>query len=107
MELFRLTPEHLLLPALLRSLLVLLLLLGQFLLPARKLFQLLERLVDLLRTALGRRLLAGLVLVLLHIQFEIEKILDGIPDPTGQVYRFSLAGSLMKANRSAWTKETR
>ena len=33
---------------------------------------------------------------------EIERILDGIPDPTGQVYRFSLAGSLMKAARSAW-----
>jgi F420-non-reducing hydrogenase small subunit len=35
---------------------------------------------------------------------EIERILDGIPDPTGQVYRFSLAGSLMKAARSAWVK---
>jgi F420-non-reducing hydrogenase small subunit len=33
---------------------------------------------------------------------EIEKILDGIPDPVGQVYRFNLAGSLMKAARSAW-----
>ncbi len=29
---------------------------------------------------------------------EIEKILDGIPDPTGQAYRFNLAGSLLKAN---------
>ena len=36
---------------------------------------------------------------------EIEKILDGIPDPAGQVYRFNLAGSLMKGARSAWTKE--
>jgi F420-non-reducing hydrogenase small subunit len=36
---------------------------------------------------------------------EIEKILDGIPDPTGQVYRFNLAGSLMKAAKSAWIKE--
>ena len=36
---------------------------------------------------------------------EIERILDGIPDPTGQVYRFNLAGSLLKANRSAWSKE--
>ncbi len=36
---------------------------------------------------------------------EIEKILDGIPDPTGQVYRFNLAGSLMKAAKSAWVKE--
>jgi F420-non-reducing hydrogenase small subunit len=33
---------------------------------------------------------------------EIERILDGIPDPTGQVYRFNLAGSLLKANREAW-----
>jgi F420-non-reducing hydrogenase small subunit len=33
---------------------------------------------------------------------EIERILDGIPDPTGQVYRFSLAGSLLKANKEAW-----
>ena len=33
---------------------------------------------------------------------EIEKILDGIPDPTGQVYRFNLAGSLMKAAKPAW-----
>ena len=33
---------------------------------------------------------------------EIEHILDGIPDPMGQVYRFNLAGSLLKANREAW-----
>jgi F420-non-reducing hydrogenase small subunit len=32
----------------------------------------------------------------------IEKILDGIPDPTGQVYRFNLAGSLLKASQDAW-----
>jgi hypothetical protein len=36
---------------------------------------------------------------------EIDKILDSIPDPTGQVYRFNLAGSLMKAAKSAWVKE--
>ncbi|HSL42643.1 MAG TPA: F420-nonreducing hydrogenase [Anaerolineales bacterium] len=35
---------------------------------------------------------------------EIDAILDGIPDPTGQVYRFNLAGSLMKAGKSAWQK---
>jgi F420-non-reducing hydrogenase small subunit len=35
---------------------------------------------------------------------QIDKILDGIPDPTGQVYRFSLAGSLLKAAKSAWEK---
>ncbi|MEP7135639.1 MAG: oxidoreductase [Chloroflexota bacterium] len=33
---------------------------------------------------------------------EIDRILDGIPDPTGQVYRFNLAGSLLKASQSAW-----
>ena len=33
---------------------------------------------------------------------EIDHILDGIPDPTGQVYRFNLSGSLLKANREAW-----
>lgn len=36
---------------------------------------------------------------------EIGKILDGIPDPTGQVYRCNLAGSLMKAAKPAWVKE--
>jgi hypothetical protein len=35
---------------------------------------------------------------------EIDRILDGIPDPTGQVYRFSLAGSLLKAAKHAWEK---
>lgn len=35
---------------------------------------------------------------------EIDKILDGIPDPTGQVYRFNLAGSLLKAAKPAWPK---
>jgi hypothetical protein len=33
---------------------------------------------------------------------EIEHILNGIPDPTGQVYRFNLAGSLLKAGKAAW-----
>ena len=36
---------------------------------------------------------------------EINRILDGIPDPTGQVYRFNLAGSLLKANREVWKVE--
>jgi F420-non-reducing hydrogenase small subunit len=36
---------------------------------------------------------------------EIDRILDGIPDPAGQVYRFSLAGSQLKASRNAWVKE--
>jgi F420-non-reducing hydrogenase small subunit len=33
---------------------------------------------------------------------EIESILDGIPDPAGQFYRFSLAGSLLRAAKTAW-----
>ncbi len=36
---------------------------------------------------------------------EIDKILDGIPDPAGQFYRFNLAGSLLRASKSAWEKE--
>jgi F420-non-reducing hydrogenase small subunit len=33
---------------------------------------------------------------------EIDRILDGIPDPTGQFYRFNLAGSLLRASKSAF-----
>lgn len=33
---------------------------------------------------------------------EIEKILDGIPDPAGMFYRFGMAGSLLRASKSAW-----
>lgn len=33
---------------------------------------------------------------------EIERVLDTLPDPAGQFYRFSLAGSLLGAARSAW-----
>ena len=36
---------------------------------------------------------------------EIDSILDGIPDPVGQVYRFNLAKSLLRASRSAWEGE--
>ena len=35
---------------------------------------------------------------------EIDLILDGIPDPAGQVYRFNLAGSLLRAAKPAWKK---
>jgi F420-non-reducing hydrogenase small subunit len=34
---------------------------------------------------------------------EIERILDGLVDPAGQFYRFSLPGSLLKAAKPAWT----
>ena len=33
---------------------------------------------------------------------EIERILDGIPDPVGQFYRFNLAGSLLH-RQEAWS----
>ncbi len=33
---------------------------------------------------------------------EIEMILDGIPDPAGGFYRFNLAGSLLRASRTAF-----
>lgn len=33
---------------------------------------------------------------------EIDRILDGIPDPAGQFYRFNLAGSLLRSGKSAW-----
>jgi F420-non-reducing hydrogenase small subunit len=33
---------------------------------------------------------------------EIDRILDGIPDPAGQFYRFNLARSLLRANKAAW-----
>ncbi len=34
---------------------------------------------------------------------EIDRILDGIPDPAGQFYRFNLAGSLLQASKKAWS----
>lgn len=33
---------------------------------------------------------------------EIDRILDGIPDPAGMFYRFNLAGSLLRASKAAW-----
>ncbi len=30
---------------------------------------------------------------------DIDRILDGIPDPVGQMYRFSLARSLLRGSR--------
>jgi len=37
---------------------------------------------------------------------EIERILDGIPDPAGQFYRFNLAGSLLRAGAAPWKRQT-
>ena len=36
---------------------------------------------------------------------EIERILDGVPDPVGQFYRFNLAGSLLRAGVPSWKPE--
>jgi F420-non-reducing hydrogenase small subunit len=36
---------------------------------------------------------------------EIDTILEGIPDPVGQFYRFSLAGSLLRGSKSAWQSD--
>jgi len=33
---------------------------------------------------------------------EIDQILDGIPDPAGMLYRFNMAGSLLRASKPAW-----
>jgi F420-non-reducing hydrogenase small subunit len=33
---------------------------------------------------------------------EIDRILDGIPDPAGMFYRFNLAGSMLHASKPAW-----
>jgi F420-non-reducing hydrogenase small subunit len=33
---------------------------------------------------------------------EIESILDTLPDPAGQFYRFNLAGSMLRASKAAW-----
>lgn len=35
---------------------------------------------------------------------EIESILDSLPDPAGQFYRFNLAKSLLRAAKPAWAK---
>ncbi len=34
---------------------------------------------------------------------EIESILEGIPDPAGQFYRFNMAGSLLRFSKNAWS----
>jgi F420-non-reducing hydrogenase small subunit len=36
---------------------------------------------------------------------KISQILDGLPDPAGQFYRFSLAGSLLRSSRAAWQND--
>ncbi len=51
----------------------------------------------------GARLITGFASVIESTDpDQIDRILDGIPDPTGQFYRFNLAGSLLKAGKPAW-----
>ena len=48
----------------------------------------------------GARLLSAFASVVDASEPEdIERILDGLPDPVGQFYRFSLAGSLLHGGR--------
>jgi F420-non-reducing hydrogenase small subunit len=54
----------------------------------------------------GARLITGFASVIeSNDPDQIDRILDGIPDPAGQFYRFNLAGSLLKSGKSAWKKE--
>ena len=77
LQLFSFAAEHFLLPALLRALLFVALLLSEFLLPARKLLELLQRLIEFFLALIGgRSLCAGFVLVLLGIEFEIEETFE-------------------------------
>ena len=53
----------------------------------------------------GARLMAAFASVIdSNDPDEIDRILDGIPDPAGQFYRFSLAGSLLRSAKTAWEK---
>ncbi len=74
LQLFCFTAQHLLLPALLHGLRVIALLLRQFLLAARQGIELCQSIVDCFRLLVGSRpRLRGFVLILLRIQFKIEK----------------------------------
>jgi F420-non-reducing hydrogenase small subunit len=51
----------------------------------------------------GSRLMSAIASVIdSNDPAEIDKILDGIPDPVGSFYRFNLAGSLLRATKTAW-----
>lgn len=53
----------------------------------------------------GARLLTAVASVIdSNDPAEIERILDGIPDPAGMFYRFNLGGSLLRASKAAWAK---
>ncbi len=51
----------------------------------------------------GARLMTAIASVIdSNDPVEIERILDGIPDPAGQFYRFNLASSLLHSSKKAW-----
>jgi F420-non-reducing hydrogenase small subunit len=51
----------------------------------------------------GSRLLSAVASVIdSNNPEEIDHILDGIPDPAGMLYRFNMAGSLLRASKPAW-----
>ena len=54
----------------------------------------------------GARLMAAVASVIdSNDPDEINRILDGIPDPAGAFYRFNMAGSLLRAGKAAWTNK--
>src|SRR5439155_3801252 len=99
LQLFRLAPQHLLLPPLLEALLRITLLIGQILLPLGQSVEFRKRIFHILCTLLrGRCSLRRLVLVLLRIQFQVEQ--------TGQVPACTVSAAaspatlLAKGNRN-------
>ena len=74
LELLGLAAQHFLLPALLETLLRIVLLIGEVFLPFGQRIELGERVFDILLMLFGRRSgLRGLVLVLFGVEFEIEE----------------------------------
>jgi len=54
----------------------------------------------------GGRLMSGVASVIDSTDpQEIERILDGIPDPVGSFYHTNLAGSLLQASKPTWEEE--
>ena len=54
----------------------------------------------------GARLMTAIASVVDEKEPEaIDRVLDGLPDPAGSFYRFSLAHSLLRANREALAEE--
>jgi F420-non-reducing hydrogenase small subunit len=55
----------------------------------------------------GARLLSAFASVIdANDPAEIDRILDTLPDPAGQFYRFNLARSLLRSGKAAWAPES-